>query len=53
MACEHRGCKCEEGDIRRGGKEYCSDSCATAQTTGQHEDRCRCGHPDCASAARS
>jgi hypothetical protein len=53
MACEHRGCKCEEGDIRRGGKEYCSDFCATAQTTGQHEDRCRCGHPNCASAARS
>jgi len=37
MACEHRGCRCEEQNVRRGDKEYCSDFCANAQTTGASE----------------
>jgi hypothetical protein len=53
MACEHRGCHCEESSVKRGNKEYCSDFCANVQTTGRHEKRCRCGHADCGSAARS
>lgn len=49
MACEHRGCRCEETKVQNGGKEYCSDFCARVEMTGQHEERCRCGHPDCRS----
>jgi hypothetical protein len=48
MGCEHRGCKCEERSIERGGKSFCSEFCANAETSGRHEASCRCGHPDCA-----
>ena len=48
MACEHRGCRCDEDRIQREGKHFCSDFCANAQTKNQHEANCRCGHADCA-----
>jgi hypothetical protein len=47
MACEHRGCDCKGQDVGDGNRHFCSDFCRKAQMTGQHEDRCRCGHPDC------
>jgi hypothetical protein len=50
MACEHRGCECEEGTIQLEGKEFCSDFCATAETQNRHESGCRCGHPECQKA---
>jgi len=51
MACEHRGCKCEEEDVTREGRTFCGEFCANAETTGRHEKSgCRCGHPDCAAA---
>ncbi len=47
MACEHRGCDCKDGHVRDGGKQFCSDFCKSAQMTGHHEDRCKCGHSEC------
>lgn len=47
MACEHRGCKCDEEDVRKEGKQFCSDFCATAQLQNRHEKECRCGHAEC------
>jgi hypothetical protein len=47
MACDHRGCDCKEATVRDKDKQFCSDFCRNATTTGQHADRCKCGHPDC------
>lgn len=50
MACEHRGCECEETTVERGGKRFCSEMCAEMETTGRHGTNCPCGHADCAAA---
>jgi hypothetical protein len=47
MACDHRGCRCKEGNVQREGKSFCSEACATAQTANRHQAKCPCGHPDC------
>lgn len=47
MACEHRGCKCDGEGVERDGQKFCSDSCATAQTQNQHQEKCPCGHSPC------
>ncbi|HEY6147374.1 MAG TPA: metallothionein [Thermoanaerobaculia bacterium] len=49
MACEHRGCHCQEEGVNRQGKHFCSEACADAQLNNRHEANCRCGHPDCRS----
>ncbi len=50
MACEHRGCECEETTVERGGKRFCSEMCAEMETTGRLGTNCPCGHADCAAA---
>jgi hypothetical protein len=47
MACGHRGCKCSETGVVRGGLKFCSQRCADIQTTGKHEKSCPCGHAGC------
>jgi hypothetical protein len=48
MKCDHRGCNCEGATVERGGKRFCSSTCAEVETTGRHQAHCPCGHPDCA-----
>jgi hypothetical protein len=48
MNCQHQGCRCDEANVERGGKRYCSERCAEIQTSGKHQPHCPCGHPDCA-----
>jgi hypothetical protein len=50
MTCNHQGCRCEETGIELGGKRFCSEHCAEAETetVGKREPSCSCGHPDCA-----
>jgi hypothetical protein len=46
--CSHEGCKCEVTGraVSRGGKQYCSEHCASAiVSTGG--SGCGCGHPEC------
>jgi hypothetical protein len=49
MACEHRGCRCQEEGVNRQGKHFCSEACADAELNNRHGANCRCGHPDCRS----
>jgi hypothetical protein len=50
MKCEHRGCNCKGATVERGGKKFCSPSCAEMEITGRHGKSCPCGHPGCAAA---
>ena len=46
--CAHTGCSCkvEPGKgASKGGKNYCTDNCANAATSGS--SKCQCGHPGC------
>jgi len=47
MACDHRGCNCDQETVNREGKHFCSEGCATAETKNRHQANCPCGHPDC------
>src|ERR1700730_806432 len=42
MTCDHQGCRCEETGIERGGKRFCSERCAEAETetAGKREPGC-------------
>jgi hypothetical protein len=46
--CSHAGCKCEVTGraVSRGGKQYCSEHCASAMMSGG-SGGCGCGHPEC------
>jgi len=49
MACDHKGCHCNETVIEQNGKNFCSERCAEIDAGGiQVEASCDCGHPDCA-----
>jgi hypothetical protein len=48
MTCQHRGCGCQETNVEREGRKFCSESCADVETTGKHGAHCPCGHADCA-----
>ena len=48
MACDHKGCRCNETVIEQNGKSYCSERCAEIDTGGIKVEACDCGHPDCA-----
>ena len=58
IKCGHQGCAC----VVEPSQSYCSDYCARETTStgsynlpgGQHHDqRCRCGHPDCKAEPKS
>jgi hypothetical protein len=44
MRCDHELCACTEGNIRREGKYFCSDACASG---GQSHKACACEHTGC------
>lgn len=48
MACDHKGCHCNETVIEQNGKNYCSERCAEIASGGIKVEACDCGHPDCA-----
>jgi len=48
MSCEHRGCRCTDAHIQRGGRRFCSERCAEQESAANPEPSCHCGHPDCA-----
>ena len=49
MACDHKGCHCNETVIEQNGKNFCSERCAEIDAGGiKVEASCDCGHPDCA-----
>ncbi|MGE5275832.1 MAG: hypothetical protein ACM3SU_02450 [Acidobacteriota bacterium] len=48
MSCQHRGCRCQETNVEREGRKFCSETCAEMETTGAHREHCTCGHLDCA-----
>jgi hypothetical protein len=50
MACQHRGCNCDETPVTSGARTYCSERCAEVETTGKHEESCPCGHAECRAA---
>jgi hypothetical protein len=46
MTCQNANCHCSsEVLIDRGGHDYCSESCAGADSTTRAS--CRCGHAGC------
>jgi len=46
--CAHPDCICTLGT----GERFCSDYCAghAGASQAQHDDLCKCGHPECAHA---
>ena len=49
MACDHKGCHCNETVIEQNGKNFCSERCAEIDAGGiKVEASCDCGHSDCA-----
>jgi len=48
--CEHKGCRCRETGVERGGRKFCSETCADVQTSGRHGQHCPCGHSACKTA---
>ncbi len=48
MNCAHKSCRCQETVVEEGGKHFCSERCAEAETQGEAVTGCPCGHPDCA-----
>jgi len=47
MRCSHSGCHCNDANVERDGRNYCSERCADAERQGK-EGGCPCGHADCA-----
>lgn len=46
--CANEACNCElvaEETVEKGGKEYCSEFCASSE--GASLEDCECGHADC------
>ncbi|HYX19851.1 MAG TPA: metallothionein [Thermoanaerobaculia bacterium] len=51
MRCSHSGCHCNDANVERDGRNYCSERCAEAERQGrqgQEGGACPCGHADCA-----
>ncbi len=48
MACDHKGCRCNETVIEIAGKNFCSERCAEIESGAVSLEACDCGHPDCA-----
>ena len=43
MECAHESCTCSDAPVVEGGKNYCSEACASTDMG----ERCPCGHGEC------